>query len=54
MQVWAIPWWGELTIFGLFVMGLWGWATGAMLHMVWDRRKREPSTDAGMRYHPAP
>lgn len=54
LQVWAIPWWGELTIFGLFVMGLWGWATGAMLHMVWDRRKRAISPAAGMRYHPAP
>lgn len=33
MQVWAIPWWGELTIFGIFVLALWGWAAGAMVQM---------------------
>ena len=31
MQLWAMPWWGALTIFGLFVMGLFGWSAGAMI-----------------------
>lgn len=30
-QLWWIPWWGALTIFGIFVCALWGWAAGAML-----------------------
>lgn len=30
-QLWFMPWWGGLTVFGIFVLGLWGWALGAML-----------------------
>lgn len=32
-QLWFMPYWGGLMALGLFVMGLWGWATGAMLRM---------------------
>ena len=37
LQVWFIPWWGALTIFGLLVMALYGWSAGAMLEMVVSR-----------------
>jgi hypothetical protein len=30
-QLWFMPWWGGLTIFGMFVLGLWGWSLGAMV-----------------------
>lgn len=30
-QAWFVPYWGALTIFGVFVMALWGWAAGAMV-----------------------
>lgn len=33
-QLWFIPWWGNLTIFGIGVMALWGWAAGAMIRML--------------------
>jgi hypothetical protein len=33
-QLWFMPWWGGLTVFGLFVMALYGWAAAAMLRMV--------------------
>lgn len=41
-QLWFIPWWGPLTIFGIGVMALWGWAAGAMIRMLAHaaRRKR--------------
>ncbi len=32
-QLWWMPWWGELTIFGIGVMAIWGWWTGAMLRL---------------------
>ncbi|HJL16890.1 MAG TPA: HTTM domain-containing protein [Sandaracinaceae bacterium LLY-WYZ-13_1] len=38
-QLWWIPWWGGLTILGIFVMALWGWAGGSMLRMVWHGRR---------------
>jgi hypothetical protein len=44
LQAWAVPWWGEFTIFGLFVMGLWGYAAVAMLRMC--RRPRLLSSAA--------
>lgn len=30
-QIWWLPWWGSLTIFGIVVMALWGWFAGALL-----------------------
>jgi len=38
LQAWFIPWWGALTIFGLFVMALYGWSAGSMIEMVRARR----------------
>jgi len=32
MQLWFMPYWGGLMVFGIFVMSLWGWALGAMAH----------------------
>ena len=32
-QLWWMPWWGELTIFGLGVMAIWGWWIGSMLRL---------------------
>ena len=32
-QLWFIPYWGTLTVFGIFVCALWGWASGSMLRM---------------------
>ncbi|MFK7989466.1 MAG: hypothetical protein AB8I08_25850 [Sandaracinaceae bacterium] len=46
MQVWAIPWWGDLTIFGIFVLGLWGWAAGAMLRETLRPSMRETMAPA--------
>ncbi|MDQ3033554.1 MAG: hypothetical protein M3Y87_14135 [Myxococcota bacterium] len=34
-QLWFLPWWGRLTIFGIFVLALWGWAAGAMARASW-------------------
>jgi len=39
-QLWFMPWWGGLTVFGVFVLGLWGWALGAMLHATIAGAKR--------------
>lgn len=39
-QLWFIPWWGRLTIFGIGVMALWGWASGAMIRMLVHAAKR--------------
>jgi hypothetical protein len=33
-QLWFMPWIGSLTVFGIFVAGLWGYASGAMIRMV--------------------
>lgn len=33
-QLWFMPWLGSLTGFGIFVMGLWGWAAGSLVRMV--------------------
>jgi hypothetical protein len=51
LQIWFIPWWGALTIFGLLVMALYGWSAGAMLEMVITRRRRASgrSSSAGRR-----
>lgn len=32
-QLWWMPWWGELTIFGIGVMAIWGWWIGSMLRL---------------------
>ena len=47
-QLWFIPYWGALTVFGLFVMGLWGWAAGSMLEMQFTalRRRQSPRATA--------
>ena len=47
-QIWFLPWWGRLTIFGIFVLAVWGWAAGAMAHASWQswsrrRRARAPA-----------
>ena len=39
-QLWFIPWWGALTIFGIGVMALWGWASGAMVRMLVHAAKK--------------
>lgn len=31
-QLWFMPFWGRLTIFGIFVLALWGYAIGSFLH----------------------
>ena len=36
-QLWFMPYWGGLMVFGLFVLGLWGWALGAMLRTSLER-----------------
>lgn len=37
-QLWFMPWWGGLTIFGIGVTALWGWAAGAMIRAHLRRR----------------
>jgi hypothetical protein len=37
-QLWFMPYWGGLMAFGIFVLGLWGWALGAMAHAEWTAR----------------
>lgn len=32
-QLWFMPWFGRLTIFGIGVLAIWGWALGAMARM---------------------
>ncbi len=39
LQLWFMPYWGALMVFGIFVMALWGWALGAMVHAQWARTK---------------
>ncbi len=39
-QLWFMPYWGALTIFGIFVMALWGWAAGAIVAMWVEARRR--------------
>jgi hypothetical protein len=36
-QLWFMPYWGALMALGIFVLGLWGWASGAMLRMTFKR-----------------
>ena len=31
VQLWFMPWWGRLTIFGILVLAIWGWLAGAAL-----------------------
>ena len=42
-QLWFMPFWGRLTIFGLFVLALWGYAIGSFVHaqFVLPRRGQE-------------
>lgn len=44
LQLWFMPYWGGLMVFGIFVLGLWGWALGAMVHAQWVLRRRELGT----------
>jgi uncharacterized membrane protein len=48
-QVWFIPWWGRLTIFGIFVLAIWGWAAGAMIHASLPARRPRPAARASDR-----
>lgn len=45
LQLWFMPYWGGLMVFGIFVMALWGWALGAMAHAQWARPR--PRSKAG-------
>lgn len=38
-QLWFMPWWGGLMALGVFVLGLWGWALGAMAHALLAHRR---------------
>jgi hypothetical protein len=38
IQVWFIPWWGRLTIFGIFVLAFWGWSLASIVHAIVVRR----------------
>jgi hypothetical protein len=40
-QLWFMPYWGALMVFGIFVTGLWGWVLGAMVHAQWALRRPE-------------
>jgi hypothetical protein len=40
-QLWFIPWVGALTVFGMFVMALWGWTMAAMLR-AWVHPRSRP------------
>jgi len=42
LQLNFLPWWGELTIFGIFVCAWWGWWACSMLEMTWAQRRRRP------------
>jgi hypothetical protein len=44
-QLWWMPWWGELTIFGLGVMAIWGWWIGSMLRIYVSRRRPRSPTE---------
>jgi hypothetical protein len=46
-QLWFMPWWGGLTVLGIFVLGLWGWTLGAMARATWTRRASAQSTRGG-------
>ncbi len=39
-QLWFMPWWGRLTIFGMFVLGFWGWSLGSIAQASWVGRRR--------------
>lgn len=45
-QLWFMPYWGELMALGVFVMALWGWASGAMLRMTLRGVMARRSVDA--------
>lgn len=47
IQVWFIPWWGRLTIFGIFVLAFWGWSLASIAHAIASRRARRGKADAG-------
>lgn len=47
-QLWWIPWWGGLTVFGIVVMALWGWAAAAMLRMLYRARSVEQARRSSM------
>ncbi len=38
-QVWFMPWWGPLTVLGIFVLALWGWALGAVARSLASARR---------------
>lgn len=40
-QLWFMPWWGRPTVFGIFVLALWGWALGAFAALAWQRARRD-------------
>ena len=40
-QIWFMPWWGWMTTFGVVVMGLWGWAIGAMIPATLNARSSQ-------------
>lgn len=37
IQIWFMPWWGRLTIFGIAVLAIWGWAVGAIIATSWTK-----------------
>lgn len=39
-QIWFIPWWGRMTIFGIGVLAIWGWLAGAMARASIPERRR--------------
>jgi hypothetical protein len=42
-QLWFMPWVGALTVFGIFVMALWGWTMGAFVR-AWAKRRPSRAT----------
>lgn len=38
IQLWFMPFWGRLTIFGIFVLAIWGWMYGALLTAMFAAR----------------
>ncbi|MBX7196586.1 MAG: hypothetical protein K1X94_31325 [Sandaracinaceae bacterium] len=39
-QLWFMPFWGRLTIFGIAVLALWGYGLGSLAHALVVRRRR--------------
>jgi hypothetical protein len=40
IQIWFMPWWGRLTIFGTFVLAFWGYGLASIAHAIVERRRR--------------